>query len=433
MPINRRDFIKLASTGLAGASLLTAGLPALARGTRPPIGRVVVIGGGYAGATAAKYLRMWSLGAIEVVVVEANQQFVSCPLSNLVLGGSKTINDLTFGYEMLKTQHGIQWVQDTVTAIDATAKKVTMLRGELSYDRLIIAPGVDFIYDDLPMLQSAAAQSQIPHAWKAGWQTVNLRKQLEAMPDGGAFVMSIPKAPYRCPPGPYERAAQVAYYFKNNKPKSKVIVLDANAEIISKKGLFTKVFNEMYAGIIDYRPNSAVIDVEVETRTLKTDFESVKADVLNVIPPQRAGKPAQMVKLAHQKTGLNNIDARWCEVDFLSYESKLASHVHVIGDAVSAALPKSAHMASNQAKICANAIVQLMAGLAPEPAPVFANTCYSYVTDKSAMHVANVYRYDAAKKIMVSAEGGGVSAKPSEQEGEYAVAWAHNIWADTLT
>jgi NADH dehydrogenase FAD-containing subunit len=218
----------------------------------------------------------------------------------------------------------------------------------------------------------------------------------------------------------------VAYYLKNNKPKSKVIVLDANAEIISKKGLFTKVFNEMYAGIIDYRPNNALIDVDVANKTIKTDFDSVKADVLNVIPSQRAGKPAQMAQL-------NNVDKRWCEVDFLTYESKLASNIHVIGDAVSAALPKSAHMATNQAKICANAIVQLMAGLMPDPSPVFANTCYSYVTDKSAMHVANVYRYDEAKKIMVSAEGGGVSMSPSEKEGAYAVAWAQNIWTDTLT
>lgn len=425
MQINRRDFVKLAGYGL-GLSLSGASLPVFARATKPPIGRVVIIGGGYAGATAAKYLRMWSLGAIEVIVVETNKQFVSCPLSNLVLGGSKSINDLTFAYDVLKAHHGIQWVQDTVTAIDTTAKKVSMLRGELNYDRLIIAPGVDFIYDDFPTLASTEAQQQVPHAWKAGWQTVNLRKQLEAMPDGGVFVMNVPKAPYRCPPGPYERASQVAYYLKNNKPKSKVIVLDANAEIISKKGLFTKVFNEMYAGTIDYRPNNALVDVDVVTRTVKTEFDSVKADVLNIIPPQRAGKPAQMAKL-------NNVDKRWCEVDFLTYESKLAANVHVIGDAVSAALPKSAHMATNQAKICANAIVQLMAGLAPDPAPVFANTCYSYVTDKSAMHVANVYRYDETKKTMVSAEGGGVSMSPSEKEGAYAAAWAQNIWADSLT
>src|SRR3990167_4586205 len=202
MQTNRRDFIKLAGTGL-GLGLANASLPAFARAIKLPIGCVVIIGGGYAGATAAKYLRLWSLGAIEVIVVEANKQFVSCPLSNLVLGGSKSINDLTFGYDALKANHGIQWVQDTVTAIDSTAKKVTMLRGDLTYDRLIVAPGVDFIYDDLPMLASAEAQQQIPHAWKAGWQTVNLRKQLEAMPDGGVFVMNVPKAPYRCPPGPY--------------------------------------------------------------------------------------------------------------------------------------------------------------------------------------------------------------------------------------
>ena len=425
MKTDRRDFIKLA--GLAAAlGLSTNSLNAFARASKLPLGRVVVIGGGYAGAAAAKYLRLWSLGAIEVVVIEPNQQFVSCPLSNLVLGGSKSINDLTFDYQLLKSNHGIQWVQDQVIAIDADAKKISMLRGELSYDRLIIAPGIDFIYDHLPTLQTAEAQKQVPHAWKAGWQTVNLRQQLEAMPNGGVFVMNVPAAPYRCPPGPYERAAQVAYYFKNHKPKSKVIVLDANAEIVSKKGLFTQVFNEMYTGLVDYRPNHTLVSVDVGSRTVTTEFDSVRADVLNIIPPQRAGKPAQMLLL-------NNIDKRWCEVDFLSYESKLAANVHVIGDSVSAALPKSAHMATNQAKICANAIVQLMAGADLDQTPVFANTCYSYVSDNSAMHVANVYRYDAAKKIMVSAEGGGVSAAPSEKEGVYAGAWANNIWSDVLT
>jgi NADPH-dependent 2,4-dienoyl-CoA reductase/sulfur reductase-like enzyme len=361
-----------------------------------------------------------------VVVVEPNSQFVSCPLSNLVLGGSKSINELTFGYDALKANHGIKWVQDTVTAIDASAKKITMLHGELSYDRLIVAPGVDFNYDSLPMLASAEAQQQIPHAWKAGWQTVNLRKQLEAMPDGGTFAMNVPKAPYRCPPGPYERACQVASYLKAHKPKSKVIVLDANAEIISKKGLFTKVFNETYAGIVDYRPDNAITGVDIATKTVSTDFDKIKADVLNVIPPQRAGKIAQIANLTEK-------DYPWCDVNFLTYESKLAPNIHVLGDSVAAGLPKSAHMATNQAKVCANAIVQLFVGQAPDPAPVFANTCYSYVTDKSAMHVANVYRYDEGKKIMLSAEGGGVSMSPSEKEGAYAVAWAQNIWADTLT
>ncbi len=387
---------------------------------------MVVVGGGYAGATAAKYLRTWSNGGLDVIVVEPRSQFVSCPLSNLVLGGNKNINDLTFGYDLLKSNHGIQWVSDEVVAIDAASRVVKMKQGELAYDRLVIAPGIDFMFEQLPMLQSPQAQEVVPHAWKAGAQTVNLRKQLESMKDGGVFVISIPKAPYRCPPGPYERVCQVAFYLKNHKPNSKIIVLDANAEIISKKGLFTKVWADMYAGMIDYRPNSSVVDVDVAAKTIKTEFESVQANVLNVIPPQRAGKIAQIV-------GAANVDKRWSEVDFLTYESKIVPNVHIIGDSVSAALPKSAHMATSQARVCANAIVALMSDQAPDASPVFANTCYSYVSDKMAMHVANVYRYDATKKTMVSAEGGGVSDKPSELEGNYAQAWAKNIWSDVLT
>ena len=420
MAIDRRDFLKIA------ASTALVSLPMLSKAATQANGRVVVIGGGYAGATAAKYLRDWSNGGLDVIVVEPSRQFVSCPLSNLVLGGNKNINDLTFGYDLLKSNHGIQWVADEVVSIDAASRVVKMKQGELAYDRLVIAPGIDFMYEQLPMLQSPQAQEEVPHAWKAGKQTVNLRKQLESMKDGGVFVMSIPKAPYRCPPGPYERVCQVAFYLKNHKPNSKIIVLDANAEIISKKGLFTKVWAEMYAGMIDYRPNSSVVDVDVATKTVKTEFESVQANVLNVIPPQRAGKIAQIV-------GAANVDKRWCEVDLLTYESKLVPNVHIIGDSVSAALPKSAHMATSQARVCANAIVAMMSQQAPDASPVFANTCYSFVSDKMAMHVANVYRYDANKKIMVSAEGGGVSDKPSELEGSYAHAWAKNIWSDVLT
>ncbi|MGQ0442096.1 MAG: FCSD flavin-binding domain-containing protein [Methylophilaceae bacterium] len=421
LDFNRRTFIKTASLALGGLLLPKS---AFSLGKKPPLGHVVIIGGGYAGTTAAKYIRLWSLNNIAVTVIEKSAQFVSCPLSNLVLGGSKNIHDLTFSYDLVKKNHGVSWVQDEVTAIDTSAKKVVMKRGEAKYDRLIIAPGVDFIYDAFPHLEKA--QQQIPHAWKAGWQTVNLRKQLEAMPDGGAFVMSIPKAPYRCPPGPYERICQVASYFKSSKPNSKIIVLDANPEIVSKKGLFTKVWAEMYAGMIDYRPNNSIVEVDVNSKTITTDFEKVKADVLNIIPPQRAGKPAHMAALTEK-------EYPWCEVDFLSYESKFVPNIHVIGDSVSAGLPKSAHMATSQARVCASAIVALMSNQPPDPAPVFANTCYSFVDGKQAMHVANVYRYDATKKIMVSAEGGGVSDKPSEQEGQYASAWATNIWSDVLT
>jgi sulfide dehydrogenase [flavocytochrome c] flavoprotein subunit len=420
MQCDRREFLKLAgAVGLAGI------LPKTAAGGSVSKGRVVVVGGGYAGATAAKYLRKWSRGGIEVILVERNPSFISCPLSNLVLGGSRSMGDLTFGYDRLISNYGIRLVRDEVMAVDPGKRQLGLARGELAYDRLVIAPGIDFIYRDLPMLESAEAQQKIPHAWKAGPQTVNLRAQLEAMPDGGVFALSIPPAPYRCPPGPYERVSQVAFYLRQYKPKSKIIVLDANPEIVSKKDLFTRVWAELYPGLVEYRPNSRVMSVDVDVRSVMTEFEAVKADVLNVIPPQRAGRTAQMA-------GLANVDKRWCEVDFLSYESKLAPNVHVIGDSIAAMLPKSAHLANSQAKVCANAIVSLMAGEAPDPQPVFANTCYSFVSDKLAMHIANVYRYDPAKKIMRPTEGGGVSERPSEQEGNNAQYWAQNIWSDVL-
>lgn len=417
---NRRDFVKL-----LGAAGLAAQMPtALAMGKKPPLGRVVVIGGGYAGATAAKYIRMWSGGNIEVVSIERNKQFVSCPLSNLVLGGELSINDLTFGYDALQQNHGIQWVTDTVTDIDTSKQKINMLRGELSYDRLIIAPGIEVNYDSMPNV--GKAQELIPHAWKAGWQTVNLRKQLVAMPDGGKFVICIPRGPYRCPPGPYERACQVANYFKQHKPNSKVIIMDANGDITSKKGLFKQSFDGVYKDIIEYLPNNEIVSVDVASKTVEGDFDTVKADVLNIIPPQLAGKPAQMA-------GLNNIENRWCEVDFLTYESKVAPNVHVVGDSVSAGLPKSAHMATSQARVCASAIVELMNGRQPHQNPVFANTCYSFVDGERAMHVAKMYRYDAKKQIMVPTKGGGVSQKASVEEGKYGRVWASNIWSDTLT
>jgi NADPH-dependent 2,4-dienoyl-CoA reductase/sulfur reductase-like enzyme len=418
--MQRREFLKL-----IGATAAFGAFPGLAHAATAK-GRVVIIGGGYAGATAAKYLRLWGGEELEIILIEKNTTFISCPLSNLVLGGSKQIGDLTFNFSGLD-RYGIKRLHEEVTGIDAAQRKIIVESGDdLPFDRLIIAPGVDFMWDKLPMLESAAAQEAIPHGWKAGPQTVNLRRQLEAMKDGGVFVISIPKAPFRCPPGPYERVSQVAFYLKQAKPKSKIIVLDANAEIISKKGLFTKAWAELYPGMVEYRPNSQVVEVDVASRTVKTEFETVKADVLNVIPPQRAGRIAQLA-------GAANIDKRWCEIDFLTYESKIVPGVHIIGDSVSAALPKSAHMATSQAKVCASAIVSLLQGNTPDPQPVFANTCYSFVTDKLAMHVANVYRYDAAKKIMLPAEGGGVSEKPSEQEGNYAQYWAKNIWSDVLS
>jgi sulfite dehydrogenase len=424
--LDRRDFI-----GFFGASALATLTGCATKATAPAktVGRVVVIGGGYGGATAAKYIRMWSGGAIEVFLVERNQQFVSCPLSNLVLGGSRKIEDLTIGYGGLR-EHGVQILNDEVSAIDADKKLVKFANkfADMKYDRLVVSPGVDFLFNEIPGLNNAEAQKQILHAWKAGPETIALRKQIEGMADGGLYLLSIPKAPYRCPPGPYERACQVAAYFKQAKPRSKVIILDANPDVTSKAGLFKTAWKDLYPGIVEYRANQEVKDVDVRGKTLKTDFDSIKGDVLNVIPPQRAGNIAASSKLITT----NN---RWCDVDWLSMESVAVKGVHVLGDATlsAAAMPKSASMANNHAKIAAAAIV---ANLTGQPAPTsttIANTCYSYVSATEAMHVTSVHRYDMGKKTLLPVQGaGGVSAQRNALEKSYADAWAANIWSDSL-
>lgn len=423
MALKRRGFIK---TAMVASSL--AMLPKITFASKKPSisQRVVVIGGGFAGATAAKYLSMWS-PETEVVMIERNAQFVSCPQSNLVLSGGRTLQQLTYDYNQLTGKYNVKNVQAEVVAIDTDKQSVLLHDGVvISYDRLIIAPGVDFIYDDLPMLASDDAQKIVPHAWKAGPQTQILKQQLVSMKKGGTVVMTVPPTPFRCPPGPYERACQIAYYLKHHNPTGKLIILDANGDVASKKALFKGAWQEYYAGLIDYVPSSTVENIEINTLSIETEFNQFSADVLNVIPPQRAGKVAKLA-------GVINIDQRWCEVDFLTYESTVKKNVHVIGDAVHAKLPKSGHMANAQAKVCAAAIASLLADMEPEQQPVFSNTCYSFIDDHQAGHVAAVYRYDQQQRSMIAMPGGGVSAKPSKLEGVYANAWAKNIWHDTLS
>ncbi|MFS2139537.1 FCSD flavin-binding domain-containing protein [Duganella sp. Dugasp56] len=417
--MKRRQFIQA-----AGASAVLAGCASIGGVAKP---QVVVVGGGYGGATAARYVRMWSEGAIDVTLVEPNASFISCPLSNLVLGGSKQIADLTMSYDRMQ---GIRVLRDTVTSIDTTKRTLALADGAtLSYDRLIVSPGVDFMWDQLPGMLKPGAQDAVLHAWKAGAQTVALRAQLEAMPDGGVYAMTIPPAPYRCPPGPYERASQIAFYFSRAKPKSKVLILDANDDVVSKGPLFKKVWKERYGGIIEYRPSFRATDVDASSRTVVSELgDKVQANVLNVIPPQRAGVIAV-------QTGLANANGRWCSVDFLTFESTQVKNIHVLGDAiqVSPLMPKSAHMANQHAKVCAAAVVDLLAGRAPDAHPMLTNTCYSFVSDKDVIHVASVHAYDAEKKTLLVVSGsGGVSAGPSALEGEYAMNWARNIWTDTL-
>jgi len=424
MSLDRRDFLKLSAAGIA-LGVFPGCATSGGEIVRKKGQRVVVVGGGFGGATAAKYIRMWSNNQIEVVLIERNATFVSCPMSNTVLGGSRTIADLTQGYDTLKKKYGIEMVRGEVTAIDPQKQTVMLADGYLSYDRLIIAPGVDFNFGKIEGLSAKVAEQSVPHAWKAGAQTVMLRKQLESMRDGGVFAISIPKMPYRCPPGPYERACQVAFYLKNNKPKSKVLVLDANPDIVSKKGLFTAAWKDLYPGMVEYRPNAMVVQVDPAGNIAKTEFEDVKADVLNVIPPMKAGAVANMA-------GVVNVDNNWCAVDFLSYESSAQKNIHVIGDAVSAPLPKSGHMATSQAKVCAAAVIELLQGQAPDQSPTIANTCYSMVSGSEAVHVANVYRFNAEKRAMVAADGGGVSAQRSEVEAMLANYWLKNIMDDVL-
>ncbi len=424
MSMQRRDFLKT-----IGAASTVAAIPGCATMSGAG-GKVVVVGGGYGGATAAKYIRMWSNGGVDVTVVEPNPEFISCPISNLVLGGSKTLADITVSYDNLMKRHGVKIVKDTAVGIDTEKRMVKLAGGgELPYDRLILSPGVDLMWDKVPGLNNARAQETILHAWKAGAQTVALRRQLEAMPDGGVYALSIPVAPYRCPPGPYERACQVAWYFKRAKPKSKVLILDGNGDVTSKGPLFKKAWAEEYKGIVEYRGNHVLTDVDAATRTAKFEVQDpVKADVLNVVPPQRAGAIAR-------SAGVVTANDRWCDVDFLTFESVKVKNVHVLGDAIqiAAGMPKSGHMANQHAKVCAAAVVALLAGQAPNPTPVLTNTCYSFITDKEVVHVCSVHQYDKEKKTVLAVPGsGGVSPAMSEIEGRYAFSWAKNIWADTL-
>jgi len=365
-----------------------------------------------------------------VTLIEPNAEFVSCPLSNLILGGSKQLADVTSSYDGLARRHGVKIVRDTASAVDVERRVVKLASGgEVPYDRLILSPAIDFMWDKVPGLNNADAQARVLHAWRAGAQTVALRRQLEAMPDGGVFALTIPLAPYRCPPGPYERACQVAFYLKSAKPKSKVLILDANGDVTSKGGLFKKAWAEEYKGLVEYRPNHALVDVDARTLTAKFETQDdVKADVLNVLPPQRAAAVARTA-------GVVTANDRWCEVDFVTFESIKAKNVHVLGDAIQIApgMPKSGHMANQHAKVCAAAVVALLAGQPPNPAPVLTNTCYSFITANDVVHVASVHQYDAEKKTLVAVQGaGGLSPTPSAEEGRFAFAWAKNIWSDTL-
>ncbi len=421
MNASRREFLKTSAIG-AGLGLLggagVAGCAATVKGDFAPKSgqRVVVIGGGWGGATAAKYVRLLD-PKIEVILIEPNREFVSCPFSNLVLSGVRKIESLTFTYAGLR-RNGVRIIHETAAAIESDRKRVRVGEGYLEYDRLVVSPGVEFQWEQVEGL--AQNQDKVLHAWKAGPQTVALAQQLHSMSDGGVFVLTVPPVAYRCPPGPYERACQVAWYLKNNKPKSKLIVLDANQNIVSKTALFRAAW-QAYPNI-EYRASSKVVGVDPSVKEVRTEFDRVRYDVVNLIPPQRAGTIAVQADLV-------GADKRWCEVNHLTYESVKQKGVHVIGDStIGLPVPKSGNVANNMGKIAAIAIVQQLNGKeAPAMAP--GNTCYSWVNDREAIAVVNAYKIENGKVVQIEQK---LTPSQSEVWGQHAVGWARSIWNDML-
>ena len=415
----RRGFLKL-----AGAAGLAAPAVASAQGA----GRVVVVGGGFGGATAARTLKRLQPG-LSVTLVEPNPVYTSCPFSNSVLAGLREMNQQQFGYDAVKAA-GVTVAPTSATAVDAAGRSVTLADGtKLAWDRLVLSPGIDFDWGAIPGYDEAAAE-KMPHAWKAGAQTVLLRQQLMAMKDGGLVVMSAPANPFRCPPGPYERASLIAYWLNIWKPKSKLLLLDSK-DAFSKQRLFQNGWDQLYPGAIEWVPLSKggkVTSVDPATLTLVTEFGSHKADVANVIPPQKAGAIAAKAGVA-DRTG-------WCPVEPVTFESTLQPGIHVLGDAaIMGAMPKSAFAANAQAKVCAAAIVELLAGRPPQQ-PLLINTCYSLLAADYGISIAGVYRPD--KGLLAEVPGaGGVSALNAVgglrgQEALYASSWFRTITAETF-
>ncbi|NYT59538.1 FAD-dependent oxidoreductase [Alcaligenaceae bacterium] len=420
--VTRRQWLsRVGKATAAGAVLLS--VPAYAR---PSAGRVVVIGGGFGGATAARYIKRRN-PAIDVTLVEPAKTFYTCPFTNLYLGGLRTFEQQGHGFDDLRAL-GVNVVHEFAAGVDASAKKVSLANGQaLAYDKLLLSPGIDFRWNALEGYDEAASQLA-PHAWKGGTQGQVLRTQLESMPDGGTFLMAAPANPFRCPPGPYERVSMVAHYLKHNKPKSKIIILDAK-DAFSKQGLFQDGWKKFYDGLIEWVPlakDGKVVRVDAKNLTVETEFGQIhKADVLNVIPPQKAGA------IAHQ-TGVTN-ESGWVPVKHQTFESELVPDVYVVGDAtIAAPMPKSGFSANAQAKVAAAAIVNALADK-PAAQASFANTCYSLIAPDYGISVAHLYTLKDGKLAEAS---GGVSPKEADAnfrklEAQYGEAWYQAIALDT--
>lgn len=417
--INRRNFLKAG----AASSLLAASVPHIAH-AKKSTPHIVVIGGGFGGATCAKYLSIAD-PSLKITLIEKNKYYYACPGSNDVIADIQPMDFIKRNYDSLRKKYSVNVIHATVNNIDAEKQTITSTDGQsLSYDRLVVSPGIDFKWGEVEGYDEKASES-IPHAWKAGPQTVLLRDQLLAMKDGGTVIIAPPKNPFRCPPGPYERASLIAHYLKQNKPKSKIVILDSKSKF-SKQRLFTEGWDALYPGMIEWVSSSndgKVNAVDVANKVAITEFAEHKADVLNVIPAQKAGY------LAH-KAGLTNAKG-WCPVDQQTFESTLIPNIHVIGDAsIAGKMPKSGYAANTQAKVCAFAVANLVKGQ-PFETPAFLNTCYSFIGPHYGISVAAVYEYSKEKQKIISTSA-GVSPKGhnSALEAVFAENWHKNIAAD---
>ena len=393
-----------------------------------PNSRLAVVGGGFAGATLARSVKRLS-PEITVVLIEARERYVSCPMSNLVIAGRRSLAAQTFDYRGLEAA-GVEVVRGMAVDVDATKQCVRLQGGvTIDYDRLVLAPGVMLNFDQLSGMSEQGAE-KMPHAWQAGAQTTLLRRQIEAMPDDGLVVISVPAAPYRCPPGPYERASLIASYLKQNKPKAQILILDSN-ERFSKQALFQQGWKHLYGDRIRWQSASndgRVIRVEPDAMRLHTDFATHTPDVANIIPPQQAGLIAHRAGVADA--------SGWCPVNSLSFESRLQPNIHVIGDAaIAAPMPKSAFAANAQAKVCAIALVRLFRGMQPQ-STVLANTCYSYLEPNSAISISGAYRTQDGQFASIAAAAGASPLIPPEglqaQEALHAADWFRAITQETF-
>lgn len=419
--MQRRNILRAAAALAATAPLLPDARAAL-EGKRP-LGSVLIVGGGMAGATLAKYLRLWSGGRVGVTLVERDAQYTSCIMSSLVLTGQRSIASLMFSHAALAKTHGVQLRRGEVVAVDPGRPAVQLADGRwLTADRLVLAPGIEF--DAVPGLVDPLA---MPHAWKAGAQTIALAGQLQSLAPGDPVLLTIPKVPYRCPPGPYERACLLADWLRQHKPGSRLTVLDANADFVVERDNFSEAFYGLHAEVIDYRTNVEVQSVDPATRSVYTNQGAFQAAVVNLIPRQRA--PA----LLGQAGLLNSPDGRFAAVDVLNYASTAAPKVHVLGDASHTPQPKAGHIANQEAKVCADALIRAFDGLPPDPAPVTNSACFSTITQSKASWLHALFQYDPTRRTMAPvAAAGGASSGWSGDHFEDMDKWFRALMADSF-